>query len=558
MSRLIVESGNEEGMVFPLGEGAITIGRSASATIQIVDKRISRHHIALRLNRDTYQVEDLGSKNGTLMNGEPLVGVVKLKSGDRLQMGDTVLVFEREPGEPASGLSDSTKSSPVRLVADELGRQHQAFRVESSPIISSGERVSREVLREPFERLRVLYQISDSIRGELKLDDLLEKIMDISWSVVSPYRGVILLRDEKDGTLDPVVVRSRDDEGEITISSTIVERCIAERVAILVSDAPSDLRFSANESIIAGKIRSAICAPIVWKNEVLGVIYIDSQESGKVYYTDDEVELVSGIANQAAMAITNARLHREALDRQRLEKELEIARTIQMNLLPRSYPEVDGLCISAMSMPARKVGGDYYDFVPLEDGRVAIIIADVSGKGVPAAILTATIRASIRVESHQPGLPPVKNIVSAINRWTCRDATNNMFVTMVYAIYDPRKKTLEYTNAGHCFPLLFRPNKEYISLETGGCFLGMMEEAEYQTATVQLQPGDTLVMYTDGVTDAHNENGELLGIEKAISAIKANLHLPPEELRDAIYDTTLDFRGESEQFDDLTIIVVRL
>lgn len=558
MSRLIVESGNEEGMVYPLRQESVTIGRSASATIQVIDKRVSRHHVMLRRSRDAYVVEDLGSKNGSLLNGDPMVGRVKLKSGDRIQLGDTILVYERDPDDMVA-LGDTSKSSGVKMVPGEMGQKLEEVRIESSqPVVFATQALAREVLRDPFERIKVLYQVADSMRSELEIDELLKKIMDFLWTVLSPYRGIILLRDERDNILEPVVVRCRDGiVEEITISSSVVERCMSEQVAILVSDAPSDLRFCANESIIMGRIRSVICSPLVCKGEVLGALYIDSQDPGQIYYTNDELELVTGVANQAAIAITNARLHRQALERQKLEKELEIARTIQVNLLPKTYPEVPGVSFAAMSFPARKVGGDYYDFVPLEDGRIAIVIADVSGKGVPAAILTATIRASIRVEAHQPGSPPVSSVVSAINRWTCRDATNNMFVTMVYAVYDPQTSTIEYTNAGHCFPLLFKPNGNFLQLETGGCFLGIMEEIEYESQKVPVEPGDTLLFFTDGVIDTHNENNQVFGSERLVQLIRDNLKLSAEELRDEIYEATLTFRAQAEQFDDLTQIVVK-
>lgn len=562
MSRLIVESGAEAGMVYPIAEDAITIGRSASSTLQIVDKRVSRHHAVLRLNRDSFVVEDLGSKNGTFLNNEPLVGRVKLKNGDRIQIGDTILSFELDSDSPGAVVAaESTRSGTIKFTADDVSGHREEKRVEVSSGIDLHQvaaPVPREKLHDPFERLQVLYQVADSLRGELDRDDLLRKIMDILWTTVAPHRGIILLVDERDGSLEPVVVRTRSDSSEeISVSRGIVERAMSEQVAILVSDAPSDLRFAANESIVAGRIRSAICSPLVHKGEVLGVLYIDSQEPGSVYYTNDELELISGITNQAAMAITNARLHRQAIDRQRLEKELEIARTIQTNLLPRSYPKIAGVSFAAMSQPARQVGGDYYDFLNLEDGRIAIVVADVSGKGVPAAILTATIRASLRLESAQAAMKPVSDIVSAINQWTCRDATNNMFVTMIYAIYDPANRRVTYTNAGHCFPLLFRANGEVLSFETGGCFLGIMELMDYECESVDIQEGDTLILYTDGVTDAHNPERQVFGGERLLEVIRTNLHLSAEELRDEIYEATLVFRQTQEQFDDLTILVAK-
>ena len=547
-------------MVYPIRGEAITMGRSASSTIQIVDKRVSRHHAVMRYNRDTYVAEDLGSKNGTFLNGEPLIGRVKITHGDQIQIGDTVLLFEFDSDDPAStgGGRDGTKPKAVKLVLEEIGEQREEQPVEpdTAPLPVAESR--REILSDPLRRLKVVYQVADHIRSELELDELLRKIMDILWSVISPYRGIILLQDEREGVLEPVVVRTREgSDGEISISRGIVERCMQEKVAILVSDAPSDVRFASNESVVVGRIRSAICAPLVSKGEVLGVLYIDSQDPGSIYFTNDELDLVTGISNQAATAIVNARLHRQAIDRQRLERELEIARNIQTNLLPKEYPNIPGLEVAAMSLPARQVGGDYYDFIPLAHGRMGFVIADVSGKGVAAAILTTSIRASLRVEAMQAGDEPIEDIVGAVNEWTCRDASNNMFATMLLAAYDPAAATITYTNAGHCFPLLFRADGDLETLQVGGCFMGIMDIVDYESATVEVKSGDVLIMYSDGVTDTHNQDKQLFGTESLIETIRQNLHLPVVELRDEIHEATLRFRGRQEQFDDLTIIVAR-
>lgn len=553
MPRLIIETGTEAGMVYPIRGEAITIGRSASSTVQIVDKRVSRHHAVLRVHRDGFVAEDLGSKNGTFLNDEPLVGRIRLSNGDRLQIGDTILIFEHTPG----GISgDGRAGSQVRFVADVNVHSQGEQSVEPDTAPLNVAEVKREILSDPHKRLKVVYQVADSLRAELDLPDLLRKIMDFLWTVVSPHRGIILLRDE--GGLDPVVVRTRDEEvADIAISRGIVERCMTEKLAILVSDAPSDVRFSANDSVVAGRIRSAICAPLVCKGEVLGVLYLDSQEPGSIYYTNDELDLVTGIANQAAVAIVNARLHREAIERQRLEKELEIARDIQMNLLPREYPKVPGVEFAAMSLPARKVGGDYYDFIPLDRERIGLVIADVSGKGVAAAILITSIRASLRVEAMQAANEPVHHTVAAVNEWTCRDATNNMFATMVLAAYDPHSRELSFTNAGHCFPMLFHADGTMQVLDVGGCFLGIMDFIEYESSSVTVRPGDVLIMYSDGVTDTHDSNRQLFGQERLEEVVRRNLDASPADLRDEIYEATIEFRGREEQFDDLTIIVAK-
>ncbi|MCX7624739.1 MAG: SpoIIE family protein phosphatase [Candidatus Sumerlaeaceae bacterium] len=560
MARLIVEKGHDAGFVYPLGTGAVTIGRSASCEVQVIDKRVSRHHAVIQPQRHGYVIEDLGSKNGTLVNNKPLVGRIQLHNGDRIQVGDCVLVFELDADEGERPDPQAPKTGGVSLdpngelqsagrVVIESSSRHQAYQPES---------FSREQLKDPFVRLRVLYRVTDSIRSIWDLKELLHKLMDILWEVITPHRGIVLLRDPEDGTLDPVVVRVHEGASdEIHISRGIVERCMAEQVAILVSDAPSDVRFSANESVIRGRIRSAICVPLVSKSGVEGVIYIDSQVPGEVYYTQEDLELMKGIAAQAALAIENARLTTQLIERQKLEKELELARSIQIALLPKKLPEAPGVSFSAMSVPARKVGGDYYDFFELSDGRIALVVADVSGKGMPAAILTATIRASLRMETHVHPDLPLSQLMAAVNAWTCKDVSNNMFVTLFFGIFDPQRRTLEYSNAGHLPPLLFKPDGSYRQLTAGGCFLGIMEFLDYETEILEIQDGDTLVVLTDGVTDTHNSQKQVFGMERVIATVRDNLHLPPEELRDELYEATLLFRGPEEQFDDVTILVAR-
>lgn len=560
MARLIVEKGHDAGLVYPLGAGAVTIGRSASCEVQVIDKRVSRHHAVIQPQRHGFVIEDLGSKNGTLVNNKPLVGRIQLHNGDRIQVGDCVLVFELDADEGERPDPQAHKTGGVSL--DPNGELQSAGKIvieSSSPHeVSPPQSFSREQLKDPFARLQVLYRVTESIRSVWDLKDLLHKLMDILWEVVTPHRGIILLRDPEDGTLDPVVVRVHEGASdEIHISRGIVERCMAEQVAVLVSDAPSDVRFSANESVIRGKIRSAICVPLVSKSGVEGVIYIDSQVPGEVYYTQEDLELMKGIAAQAALAIENARLTTQLIERQKLEKELELARSIQVALLPKKPPEAPGVSFAAMSVPARKVGGDYYDFFELSDGRIALVVADVSGKGMPAAILTATIRASLRMETHVHPDLPLSQLMAAVNTWTCKDVSNNMFVTLFFGIFDPQRRTFEYSNAGHLPPLLFKRDGSYRQLVAGGCFLGIMEFVDYETENLEVEKGDTLLVLTDGVTDTHNAQKQVFGMERVIATVQRNLHLPPEELRDELYEATLLFRGPEEQFDDVTILIAR-
>jgi sigma-B regulation protein RsbU (phosphoserine phosphatase) len=267
--------------------------------------------------------------------------------------------------------------------------------------------------------------------------------------------------------------------------------------------------------------------------------------------------MVTIIANQTALAISNARLRLQDIERQKMANELEIARDIQRNLLPQEVPNVPGVKIAAMSLPARQVGGDYYDFIEFDDGKAALVIADVSGKGVPAAILTASIRGSLRLESTQGVRGDVAATVAALNKWTCLDASNNMFITLAYVLYDPVKRVLHSTNAGHVYPLLFRADGTIVELEQGGCFLGIMDFLEYESEEHPVHEGDILVLFTDGLPDTHNADNETFGTERIIDTVRANSHLAASEIMDELHEATMVFRGSIDQFDDLTIMVAK-
>jgi len=557
MPRLVVESGVDGGMIFPISQSLVSLGRSVSNSIQIIDRKVSRHHAEIYYREGNYYLRDLGSKNGCFIDKKILDKETRLVNGNRITIGETILVYESGPEDKASISESSSKS--VKIVENlEWGTLEKSLSVGKQPAIDLEMKVSGEaVFKDSHKRLEILYQVADAIRNILNLDELLDQIMSIIYNVVQPDRGLIMLQDEHTKELIPKTVKKRNEDREdITISSTIVDKCLRDCVSLVVSDAALDDRFSGSESIIMNRIRSAICAPMIFKDEILGVIYVDTQTRVSSY-GQEELELLTGIANQSAMAIANARLHGRLVEQHKLAREMEIARTIQMNLLPKVYPTLENLDISAMSLPAKKVGGDYYDFIPLAEERYGIVIADVSGKGVPAALLLATIRASLLIEAQQKDAT-VMNVMTKMNQMACRDATNNMFITMVYGILDPTKKSFEYSNAGHCYPLLFDSGDEMEQLKTGGNFLGIMENAEYKSKRVHLKTGQVFTLYSDGVTDTMNSSGELFGLERLKNVVRSGLRKSAQEIRDSIYEASLDFRGGIDQFDDFTVMIMKV
>ncbi len=570
MPRLVIESGADAGAAFALDKPINTIGRSVTNTIQVVDRRMSRNHLEILVSGNHLILKDLGSKNGTLLNGIASVGQAELRHNDRIQVGDTIMRVENEengagprPDSTDSG-ADSTSqkeqtTSKFRILEEkQWGATRGERRAGYSPEATDAlERTSIHDFRQPNRRLEILYQVTDAIRSVFDLNELLDRIISIIQSVVRPDRTYLLLIDPESGTLVPTVVKVRKGENptEVKISSSIVQRCLKDGVSLLVSDAAIDERFNASESVILNAIRTAMVAPLIFKGSSIGVIYVDTQ-SRSAAFSEDELEMLTSIANQAAVAITNARLQTQILEQHKLAREMEIARNIQMNLLPKTYPDLPGYQLSAMSLPAKQVGGDYYDFLKLPDGRLGLAIADVSGKGVPAAILTATTRSYLQSETMHKDATIVQT-VGRMNRMVHRDVTNDMYVTMVLALLDSIDGSIEYVNAGHTHPVLIAHNGRTEFLKEGGMFLGLDPDTHYLSDKTQIPPGGVLILYTDGVTDILSPEGKPFGTERFYELLRDKYHLSAEEIRNAIYHACQRHRGAAEQFDDFTLIVLK-
>ncbi len=567
MRRLITESGSEAGLAYALEGTVVTIGRSVSSTIQLVDRRMSRHHAEIRTNGSRLVLHDAESKNGTFLNGTRITEPVDLQHDDRIQVGDTVLRLdapglrgERAEHGSTSGSSGARASSSqkVEMVEEEgWGSMRGQRRAGYAPSETELEITSLKDLKDPERRLDILNQVSDAIRSVFDLDQLLDRIITLIQSVVRPDRTYLLLQNPTSGELQPAVVKVREESipQEVRISMSIVRRCVEEQASFLVADAAADERFNEAESVIGQSIRTAMVAPLLFKSEALGVIYVDTRSRGEVF-SEEELEMLTLIANQAAVAITTARLQGQLVEQHKLAREMEIARTIQMNLLPAVYPDLPGYQLSAMSLPAKQVGGDYYDFLEGAGGQLGLAIADVSGKGVPAAILTASTRSYLRSEvQHRSG--SLAEIAARINRMVHRDVADDMYVTLFLGLLDKSEGVLEYVNAGHTHPVLLHSGGSLDHLAAGGIFLGIDPEVPYESASVRIPPGGTLVLYTDGVTDIQNPQGERFGQERFLRLLIKRQHLSAEEIRNAVYQACIRHRGFAEQFDDFTLIVLK-
>jgi serine phosphatase RsbU (regulator of sigma subunit) len=331
-----------------------------------------------------------------------------------------------------------------------------------------------------------------------------------------------------------------------------------ERVSLLLPNVLEDVRFKSEDSILASGIRTAMCAPLWFtatgegKDSVIGLVYVDSLQHAHSF-TEDDLRVLTALANVAAAKIENVRLLEESLEKRRMEEDMRMAAEIQTGLLPREAPRLQGWDLAGCNRPCRTVGGDYYDFA-IESGRLLLALGDVSGKGTGAALLMTVLRAAVRAHWTEPSL---SEAVARINRTVCQNVPSSKYVTFFLGALDPAAGWLDFVNAGHNPPLLVRANGTVEKLSDGGLVLGMFENVVYDGGGVEMHPGDTLVVYSDGVTETWDPDGEEFGEESLIPLAVRNRALDAEGIQNVILREIERFEAGARATDDRTIVVLR-
>jgi len=408
------------------------------------------------------------------------------------------------------------------------------------------------------DRLALLCRLSQAFNSSLDLDEVLDRVMDEVIAVMHAERGFVMLR-EPDGRLIFRAARGMDretiDHPQFQVSRSVVERVAREGQPIHTSDAQTDDRFSMRQSVQSLGLRSILCVPLRTKEVVTGVVYVDNRLQAGIF-TPGDLELLTAIASSAAIAIENARLYQVAVEKGRMERELQMARQVQTSLLPRDTPQVPGWEFAARWQPAREVAGDYYDFIPLDGGQLGLVIADVSDKGMPAALFMALTRSIVRASvGRAPS--PAEGIAHA-NRLICADSTGGMFVTLFYALLNPATREFTYVNAGHNPPLLYHSEQDQLTeLAPTGMVLGVLEDAPFEQRTLHLSPGDLVVLYTDGVTDATDVHLHGFGMDRLQRVILEHRDAPAAGLVAALEGAIGDFAASAAPFDDIAVVVMR-
>ncbi len=520
---------------------SLVIGRKAGADIVVDDASVSRRHARLFADQGEWFVEDLRSRNGSRLNGRAITAAVAVKAGDVVAVGDTLVRIVSTGVEApaarttiAAPAADEALFSVLKPASELLGRS--AADAEAS------------------SRLRMLNEVHRALSGPISRDDLLELILDRAFAVLQPEDGAVFLTGA-DGTLRRAAERrSPRSSGSLLVSRRLAEEVTIKGAAALVLDARMDERFASSESVILSGVRSIIAAPLSDGAGCLGMIALYSNVAAR-RFSEQDLELLVSLASAAALRVRNIALVEQEADRRVVDRELALAREIQMGMLRRQPLGRRDVDVAARQLPARQVGGDFYEYL-VEGDRLWFIVADVSGKGMAAALMMAMSQTLFRAIA---GLRlPLGEVVARLNREVARDNERGMFVTALAGCLDLATGGLELANAGHNLPYVLRRDGAVdLVAARNALALGVREDVAFPLTELVVEPGEGLFLYTDGVCDAIDTTGAAFGtsgLERQLSALARE---PPGSIVDGVFRAVETFAGSAPQEDDITVLAIR-
>lgn len=562
-----------------LAGDAVVLGRHPSSQIMLNDSSVSRQHAQIVFDHGLYLVEDLRSRNGTQVNKQPIRGRTELHDGDEIKVCDYTFVFMLNATGPVSrGTRDSTAEHEANDLA--LNRQTHVpdssddeIRVEqdlnkeerslenSSVITSMAAGSSAQGLRlnvRPEAKLRAIIEISMALGKVVVLADVLDVILKSLFKIFPQAdSGFVLLKDNDSAKLRVRCSRSRRPDGDdLPVSTTVVRQAMDSGQAILSANVVNDRRFDHSESIAEMQLRSLICTPLMdTSGKAMGVLQLSTFDASQVFNSDD-LDLLVSVGAQASLAVENSAMHESLLKQREFQRDMEIAEQVQLSFLPSAPPNVTGYEFADYYNAAQSIGGDYFDFVQIPDGRMALIIGDVAGKGIPAALLMARLHASVRY--HLFSALSADKAITSLNTEMANCALGYRFITLSIAILDHVKHELQLASAGHLPPIIRRPGKsaEFIGHRESGMPLGIMADQQYGSLTIPLHPNDAIVFYTDGITEAMNSKSQLFSKERTRRAISEG----PESVSDlvpALIAAVESFCEGEAQRDDICVTALR-
>jgi len=531
----------------------IIIGRASDSGLPLTDRFLSRHHAKLYVAGDELMIVDLGSRNGTQVNGNQAESATVVGPGDVITMCGSVITVHDPSTTGSAGQVVSASFSDSDLSGQTMFRKVSDV-LESSVHIDTDD-IDDQALRRYTDRLKLLNEVHQALAGPMELDDLLQLILERAFDHLKPEEGTIFLKQD-DGDL---VLAARHQapgvQRQTLYSRSLVHEVTEKGVGALVYDVESDERFAQAHSILTSGVRSLVAAPLLDHTGSLGMIVLDSRAAIR-HFSEEDLELLVSLASVAAMRIRNVKLAEEAAQRRSLEKELELARRIQVALLPPTLPELEGYELHAGNRPSRTVSGDYYEVVMCpENGKCVLMLADVSGKGMAASLLTASLEA-LSAGPIEMGLPP-DEISRQVGTRLHKRTPPEKYATAFLASLELDTGVFQFTNAGHNPALLVRADGKIERLGATGTPLGLLPGAEYRSEERTLEPGDTLVVYTDGITEAANQSDEEYSTERLEDICRTHNHDEITDLVTAI-EQDLEMFCDGVPFnDDVTLVLMR-
>ena len=554
----IISGASNASSKFEIGHGETTIGRHPECTIVVEAGAVSRFHAKVAHEGESYLVSDSGSRNGTYLNGELVTAPTALKEGDRIRISEVEFSFlaDSAPAFAGSEMTFEGANFGIMMVDDREASQ-KPFESGHSMVEIRNSVDGFAMSATAEAKLEALGQIISALGGAMVVDEVLPKILTSLFKLFpAADRGFIVMQDEE-GNLIPRWVKTRGDQDEtetIRISKTIVRKVMESREAILSMDASDDSRFDSSQSIADFSIRSMICAPLLDSdNQAIGVLQIDSTQ-GRGQFREDDTDLLAGVAAYSGILINNARMHEQALRQKEVEQDLLLATEVQKAFLPDSPPEAPGFRVCSYYQAAHHIGGDYYDYIHLPGGRVAIVVADVVGHGVAAAMFMAKLSAETRF-----CLASDSDVAAAIVRLNDRMSALEVerFVTFLVLVVDPSSDEVTIVNAGHMPPLVRDGVSRAMSEpgeEESGLPIAIAEGMDYEAVSFVMKPGDIAVMYTDGVNEAMDVKDEEFGIQRIREMIEKGG--AAEDVMNEVVTAVNDHVGAADPFDDMCLVLL--
>lgn len=533
-----------------LAPGTYLIGRQSESTVcdfAINDRTVSRRHANLEISAGCTQcsVTDLYSHNGTMVNGRRITGRVEIKVGDHIQFGSAEfkLIDDTLPAAQSSRptktlLTDQDPERSVMMSMEEV-RKPLPSRVADMP----------ELLPTLFNMARML------VLPEPK-ESMLERTLQLITTIIPADRLAVLFtsEDSKEIYTGALHLPGGKDPGTFTLSRTIVNDILANKNAILIDDARQDPRFADRQSIIVSDLKSAMAVPLLDEDHVLGILYADTSNPSR-RYNDDFLRLFATIGNIIASRLANYSLLEERREKELIEAELARASLIQKTLLPRALPEIPGYSIEAFQEQCRAVGGDLYDVAALPDGRILFLVADVSGKGMGAALLMSNILASFRILYTDESFD-LTRAVNQVSAQLFRHSASENFATLLVGLLDCGDHSLTFVNAGHNPALLVRTGGDIEHIEASGIMIGAFDYSGWSETVAHLAPGDFLMIFTDGVTEA--EKGEERYSDERLEELVVSIRdRSPHEIAASVMKDVEQFAEDTPRSDDITMLIIK-